>query len=317
MRLRKIRYAILGLTLLVLVFQSCAPSGGMPPAGAETPEPAAERMEEEGEKQEMKMASGQEMSLLAFSIGKADSLLLRSGETVYLIDTGRGRNWDTVEEGLAALGIRRLDGVIITHMDSDHVGGLKKLLKSGLTVDHLYAPAYYLPEKKEDKENPAVKAAGKTGLQVEYLRGGDELPLEGGRLRVLGPLTAAEDKEDNNSLVMLAEAAGGTILLAGDMEFPEEQSLLDAGAIPRADVLKVGNHGDGDATSDALLNAVQPKIAVISTSTEEKSDTPAKRVLRALQAWSTEVYQTQEAKRGILVTIRDGEIRAERLDALP
>ena len=72
-------------------------------------------------------ASG--MEIYTFSIGKADSLLLRSGETAYLIDTGRGRNWDTVEEGLAALEIRRLDGVIITHMDSDHVGGLKTLLK--------------------------------------------------------------------------------------------------------------------------------------------------------------------------------------------
>jgi len=161
-----------------------------------------------------------------------------------------------------------------------------------------------------------VKAVSKQDVELVYLQGGDTLPLEGGSLRILGPLKAATDKEDNNSLVMLAEAAGGRILLAGDMEFPEEQSLLDAGVIPGAEVLKVGNHGDGDATSDALLQAIQPKVAVISTSTEEKSDTPANRVRRALQAWGTEVYQTQEGKWGILVTIRDGVLSAARLDSL-
>ena len=314
------RWAALGLMLLLLVLQACSPSGGsMPPAGAESPrtEETPETEDTDGGKeQSMNQGSGQEMSLLAFNVGKADSLLLRSGSTTYLIDTGRGKNWETIEEGLKALGVERLDGVIITHMDSDHVGGLKKLLKSDLQVGCVYAPAFYLPEKKEDKENPAVKAVSKQNVELVYLQGGDTLPLEGGSLRILGPLKAATDKEDNNSLVMLAEAAGGRILLAGDMEFPEEQSLLDAGVIPGAEVLKVGNHGDGDATSDALLQAIQPKVAVISTSTEEKSDTPANRVIRALKAWDTEVYQTQEAKWGILVTIRDGVLSAARLDSL-
>ena len=316
------RWLSLGLTLLLLVLQACSPSGGsMPPAGAESPAveaaDTADMADAEGEKEQtMTEGSGQEMSLLAFNVGKADSLLLRSGSTTYLIDTGRGKNWETIEEGLKALGVERLDGVIITHMDSDHVGGLKKLLKSDLQVGCVYAPAFYLPEKKEDKENPAVKAVAKQNVELVFLQGGDALPLEGGSLRILGPLRAATDKEDNNSLVMLAEAAGSRILLAGDMEFPEEQSLLEAGVIPRAEVLKVGNHGDGDATSDALLQAIQPKIAVISTSTEEKSDTPANRVMRALKAWDAEVYQTQEAKWGILVTIRDGVISAARLDRL-
>ena len=261
-------------------------------------------------------AEAEEMTLTAFNVGKADSLLLQSGESAYLIDTGRGKNWEKIEEGLRRLGVTRLDGVVITHMDSDHVGGLKKMLKSGLETDHLYAPAFYLPEK-DGEENPAVKAARKSGPEVEFLQGGAELPLDGGRLLVLGPLHAAADKEDSNSLVLYAEAAGGSILLAGDMEFPEEEDLLRAGVIPRADVLKVGNHGDDDATSPALLSAVQPKAAVISTSTEEKASTPAKRVLKALEAWNTQVYQTQEAEWGIRVTVRDGEITAERLDRLP
>ena len=264
----------------------------------------------------VRSAAAEELSLMAFNVGKADSLLLRCGASAYLIDTGRGKNWEMIEEGLNTLGVDHLDGVLITHMDSDHVGGLKKMLKSGIRTDHLYAPTFFLPEK-EGQENPAVKAADKQDLEVEFLQGGAELPLDGGTIKVIGPLRAATDKEDSNSLVLYVEAAGGSMLLAGDMEFPEESDLLAAGVVPRADVLKVGNHGDDDATSPQLLSAVQPKLAVISTSTEEKSSTPAKRVLKALAAAGTEVYQTQEAEWGILVTIRNGKVMAERVDRLP
>lgn len=256
-------------------------------------------------------ARAAEMTLLVLNVGKADCMLLRSGETSYLIDTGRGNTFDRVSEALAGLSVTYLDGVIITHTDSDHVGGLKKLLKSGIEVGKIYTSAFYLPEKKEDRENPVLKAADKRNVSVAYLRGGDALPLDGGSLDVIGPLSAADDKEDNNSVVLLARAAGGSILLAGDMEFPEESELLSAGVIPRADVLKVANHGDGDATSEAFINAVRPSAAVISTSTEEKADTPAKRVLRLLEAWNVQVWQTQQAGTGILVTLRDGTVSVE------
>ena len=252
----------------------------------------------------------EELSLFVINVGKADSLLLRCGGGAWLIDTGRGRNVDTVLSALNQLQVSALDGIFITHMDSDHVGGLKKLLKSDIPVDTVYIPAFYLPEDGE-KENPAVKAAEKSDVPVIYLQGGDSLPLGSGVMKVLGPLRPAKDKEDNNSLVLLAEAAGGSMLLAGDMEFPEESDLLSAGAVPEADVLKIANHGDSDATSEALISMVRPRVAVISTSTEEKPSTPASRVLKLLKKWGTDVYVTQDAALGILVTLRSGELSVE------
>lgn len=254
--------------------------------------------------------AGEEMSLHVLNVGKADSMILRSGENIYLIDTGRGSTMDVTESALKEEGITHLDAVIITHMDSDHVGGLKKLLKTDVTLDHIYIPAYYLQEEK-DKENPAIKAAEKQGRETEILEAGQTLPLGEGKITVLGPISPATDKEDNNSLVLLAEAAGGSILLGGDMEFPEEAALLRAGVIPRADVLKVPNHGDGDATSEEFLRAVQPKIAVISTSTEEKETTPDPRIMELLEQMNVETYQTQDSRTGVLVTLRDGEAAVE------
>ncbi|MCR5297334.1 MAG: MBL fold metallo-hydrolase [Clostridiales bacterium] len=256
---------------------------------------------------------GAELSLLAINVRKADALLLRGGGSAYLIDTGAKKSADALLDALRAEGVTRLDGVILTHTHADHAGGLRSLLESGITVEKIYAPAYYVL-KKEDGKHPVEKAINKTGYPEEnviWLRAGDTLPLDGGKLTVIGPLEKNEEAENNNSLVLLAEGGGGSMLLTGDMEFPEESSLLNAGAIPHADVLKVANHGEGDATSTALISAVCPSLAVISTNSEDEPDTPDPRVISLLRNWDVDVRITQDAVTGVLVTLRNGEISVE------
>ena len=255
-------------------------------------------------------AESSELSLLAINVRKADALLLRSGESAYLIDTGSKKSADTLLSVLRAEGVTRLTGVILTHTHADHTGGLKELLASDITVENIYASAYYVL-KKEDGKHPAEKAIKKTDRKVIYISAGAELPLDGGKLTVVGPLALDSEKENNNSLVLLAEGGGGSMLLTGDMEFPEEQSLLDAGVLPQVDVLKIGNHGEDDATSAALIVALQPKLAVISTNTADEPDTPSPRVLKLLSGNNIPVLVTQDTANGILVTLRDGELLTE------
>lgn len=248
------------------------------------------------------------LSLYAINVGKADSLLLRSGSTAYLIDTGTEDSYPALEKALQAEGITHLDGVILTHTHKDHTGGLEYLLDSDIEIDQVYASGYY---NKKEKKHPAVVALKGTGRDVVYLLSGDSLPLDGGTLEVLGPLEADPEKENNNSLVLLATGGGGTMLLAGDMEFPEEQSLMQAGLISHADVLKVGNHGNPDATGNDFLEAVSPKAAVFSTDTNEEPDTPAIRIVTWMKQHGVEIYQTQETESGVLITLQNGEIAAE------
>lgn len=257
----------------------------------------------------VKAEEGGEMTLLAVNVRKGDALLLRSGESCYLIDTGKKKNYDALYRVLKENGIDRLTGVILTHSHSDHTGGLKQLVKSDIRIDHVYTSAFFVPEE-EDKENPVIKALKKTDLEPEYLKAGDSLPLDGGKLEVLGPLEKS-GTENCNSLVLLATGGGGSILLTGDMEFPEERSLLNAGLIPHADVLKIANHGEGDATSDQLVAAVSPSLALISTNTEDEPDTPDPRVMRMLGRYNIPVVQTQETQSGVLITLRNGEITTE------
>ena len=251
-----------------------------------------------------------EMSLLAINVRKADALLLRCGQSAYLIDTGIKKNSDILLAVLRKEGITKLTGVILTHTHADHTGGLKALLESEIVVENIYTSKYYVL-KKEDGKHPVEKATKKTDHEINYLVSGDTLPLDGGKLTVLGPLELNEDAENNNSLVILAEGGGGSIRLTGDMEFPEQDSLLKAGLIPHADVLKVGNHGEGDATSNAFVNAVQPSLAVISTNTEDEPDTPDPRVLKLLDDNKIPVLITQDANEGVLITLRNGEITTE------
>jgi len=256
-------------------------------------------------------AQGEEsLQLLAINVGKADCLLLQCGESLYMIDTGTEESWGAVSSVLKQQGITRLTGVIVTHTDGDHAGGAWALASSSIEVETWYASEYY---NVKEKKHPVIKAAALRGEDVHWLKAGDELPMAGGSLTVLGPISHDEDKENNNSVVLLAQAGGGSILLAGDMEFPEENELLSAGVIPPCTVLKVGNHGEADATLPELVAAVQPRLAVISTNTAEEPDTPAKRVMELLKQSGAQIVQTQEAQAGILVTVQGGKATANRL----
>ena len=256
------------------------------------------------------------LTLFAVNVGKGDALLVNAGEHTYLIDTGKVEHWGDVSRALKTMQIDHLTGVIFTHTDKDHVGGAMALATSSIRVDGWYASVYYADVK--ESKHPVVEAAALRGQKVTWLKAGDSLPLGDGALRVIGPMS--ESKTENcNSLVMIAEGGGGRMLLAGDMEHEEEFELLNAGVIPKCEVLKVGNHGEGDATSEALIRYVQPRIAVISTSTQEEPDTPDMAVLRNLYAVRAEVYETQQAESGVLVTLKDGQATAQLMSykALP
>ncbi len=251
------------------------------------------------------------VQLLAVNVGKADALLLSSGADTYLIDTGTAESWGQLSCALNTLGVTHLRGVILTHTHKDHAGGAFTLATSTLPVEAWYAPQYYTDVK--EKKHPAVLAANLRQAEVTWLRAGDVLPLGDGQITVLGPLSES-DTENCNSLVLLVEGGGGRMLLTGDMEFPEETELLTAGAIPRSDVLKVANHANKDATSDALVRQVQPRIAVISTNTAEEPDTPAVRVTSALRSVGADIYQTQHGQAGVLVTLQNGQATAQNMD---
>lgn len=252
-------------------------------------------------------AAQTDVQALFINIGKGDAALFFLGEARYLVDTGHKDHFDQLVRVLEAYDVSRLDGVIITHTDKDHVGGLKKLLKKGMQVDRLYAGTFHSEKSTED--HPVYEAAEKYGVPLTWLSAGDVLDAGGGcAFRVLGPLSLDPDKENNNSLVLRLTTPQGDMLLTGDMELPEEAELMQAGLIERAPVLKVPNHGEDDATGELFALTVQADWAIISTSTQEEPDTPDDKILNRLRKARSSIAVTQDAQIGILVSLQDGKI---------
>ena len=255
-----------------------------------------------------------QVELFAVNVGKGDALVVRAGDYTCLIDTGKEKAQEQLEVALKALGVEALDAVFITHTDKDHVGGLKWLRESDIEIRAIYASRYY-PNTTE-KKHPAVKAAKKLDLTVNWLGAGDSVPLgdSGAVFRVLAPEMEIPDDEDDNSLVMMLESPDGRILLTGDMEHVEEAALLTSGADLRCDVLKVANHGDSDATSAALIAACAPSVALISTDSAEKPGTPDAGIVRNVQGIGCAVCVTQDASLGIRVTLDGGRVAVENVN---
>ena len=128
---------------------------------------------------------------------------------------------------------------------------------------------------------------------------------------MLGPVVRSKD-EDDNSLVLMLETSQGRALLTGDMKLDGEEALIQSGRSLKCDVLKLGHHGNSDATSDLLIERTSPRLAVVSTDSDERPELPDQRVVKLLEDRGIPLYSTWKSGGGVLVTL-DGEPRAERV----
>ncbi|MCE5344073.1 MAG: MBL fold metallo-hydrolase [Eubacteriales bacterium] len=277
------------LALSVILCAACATLPFGRDAGAETPADDARQTT---------------VTALFLNVGKADAALFMLGNKCYLVDTGTKESADAMLRVLAFYHVTRLDGVVITHTDKDHVGGLKTLLKSDIAVGELYAPQFSVIS---EQEHPVAKLADKYAIPLRWLYAGDTITVDDTtKLVVLGPLTRDGENENNNSLVLRLVTPQGDMLLTGDMLVQEEGELLDAGLIQPAAVLKVSHHGADDASSEAFLYTLRPQLAVISTDPDEGASTPDPKIIRRLWNTGTEVFITHQASCCVQVTLNAG-----------
>ena len=240
-------------------------------------------------------------AILFVNVGKADAAILRFGDTTVLIDTGSAESAPQLIGGLNALGVTSINAVFVTHSHSDHLGGLDAL-SANYDISMVYSP--FFSEADKNDIGKIVKRAEKLSLPHAELKAGDTVPVaDGVTFRVLGPLALNETDDNENSLVLQFTYGGKTFLFTGDMQFAEEQALIASGVSLKSDVLKVGNHGNPDATGDDFGALVSPGFAVISTNTVEDPDSANPRVYAALP--SAQIAVTQDFPIGVLLTLDD------------
>lgn len=234
-----------------------------------------------------------EYCILSFiNIGKGDAFVLtvpQGGH--YMIDTGKKSDDEIVGQFLEEKGISHLDGIFLTHGHKDHAGGLKKLLKNGITVDTVYTSAV---DTVSYKDFDLEKLKDKYGFTHELLNTQDIVNLgsadSDASLQVLGPLEADMDNENNNSMIMMVSYKDTKFLMMGDAELEEESILAASGAVLSADVLKVGHHGKNDATGSEFLQMVKPSYGIITGSRYEDIESASQKVIARLRAEGIQEY---------------------------
>ncbi|MBR3502649.1 MAG: MBL fold metallo-hydrolase [Clostridia bacterium] len=245
------------------------------------------------------------VEITAFNVGKADAILVRVGEKLYLIDAGLEDGFGDLARALERENVTHLDGVFLTHVDKDHGGGMEALAATDIAIDAFYASPYFF--KRTMKENQIVRAAEARGMDVIWLNEGDAVEIAADcRFEVLGPLGPDPEDENNNSLVMKLVTPEGCALLAGDMEKDVEKLLVAAEADLSAVYLKVGHHGRADATGKDFVRAVSPEIAVISTDRVEEPRSADEKVIARLEKAGAQVYVTEDYERGVKVRLEGG-----------
>lgn len=245
------------------------------------------------------LLAGQKFAILFVNVGKADAAILRFGETTVLVDTGSAESAPQLLAALNLLGVAQIDAVFITHSHGDHLGGLAAL-SANYPIPMVYSPFYSVTDKNDIGK--IVKRAEKLSLPHKELLAGDVVPITSDvSFTVLGPLSLNEADDNDNSLVLQFTYGTKTFLFTGDMQFTEEQALIDSGTSLKSDMLKVGNHGNPDATGDDFGALVSPAFAVISTDTNVDTDSANPRVYAALP--NTTIVVTQDFPLGVLLTL--------------
>ncbi len=239
-------------------------------------------------------------SLTALDVGQGDCLVLRDRSACFMVDGGSSSvssvgNYRILPY-LRSQGISRLDGIIVTHPDEDHINGILEILtavkekQATLKVDVLYLPVW-MEESEEEEE--LKKAASAAGARICYLAKGDSIHTENMELTVLYPLYEGGIRSGNSGSVVLSMSCGNfDALLTGDLESNAESFLLP---LDRTyEYLKVGHHGSRGASSAEFLSQVQPSAAVISAPEDSIYGHPHQETLDRLTAAGAQAYVTRD-----------------------
>lgn len=219
-------------------------------------------------------------------VGQGQSILLQSDGKTFLVDCGGDddeASADITAEALLSQGISRLDGIVVTHFDADHAGGVAHLL-TRIRTDRLILP--YTDDEAGVAEALISKAQG----IVEYVREDLLYSFGNTKMTIFAPISYYSGNESSICILFQREECG--ILITGDRGELGESVLLREHVIPQVDLLVAGHHGSAGSTTSALLEAASPQIALISVGEDNRYGHPSDKVIGRLQEAGCEIYRT-------------------------
>lgn len=233
-------------------------------------------------------------------VGQADSILVQQGSSNMLIDAGNNADAQTIKNYLDSQGVKELNVVVGTHAHEDHIGSMDYIINS-FKVGKVYFPKQTATTKTFQEFVTAVK---NKGLQLTAPVVGNTFKVGDVAATILAPNGSGYDDANDYSIVIKLAYGSTSFLLTGDAEAISESQMVSKGLNLSATVLKVGHHGSKSSTSQAFLNKVNPKFAVISVGKGNSYGHPTQETLTRLKNKGITVYRTDE--NGTIVATSDG-----------
>ena len=254
------------------------------------------------------------LSITFLDVGQGDGIFLQAGNRTMLVDCGSSQEKEIGEDCLVPFlkskGITRLDAVVVSHGDQDHVSGIRYLLENpntGIEIGCLVMPDI---GGEDEVLTEFEHLPMKRKIPVSYKKAGDRMDGvlgEDVRLKCLHPGENDGGEADRNedSLVVLVEYGAFRLLLTGDVGVDGEKEILARESISPVTVLKAGHHGSDSSTSEEFLRELDPDYVVFSYGRGNRYGHPAEAVVERCQTSGAKIYET--GKSGAIEVLTDGE----------
>lgn len=245
----------------------------------------------------LRFYAGLEMTVL--DVGQGDGIFLRlPGGTTCFIDGGSTSIKQVGEYRILPYlkyeGVSKLDYVIFSHLDEDHINGMRELLQMDATMDGVKIGTMLFPEiaNPDDAYREFWDLAQRCGVKVSKIGAGDTISDKDFVLECLYPIknSWAEDK-NNHSTVLKLHYKNFSMLFSGDLGWEGERALLEAGVLEDVDVWKVSHHGSKYSGCQEFLDCIQANVSLISVGKNYYGH-PSAEILDRLNRSGSQIFAT-------------------------
>jgi len=233
-------------------------------------------------------------------VGQADAILIQSGDNAVLIDSGARNGERIILPYLESIGVSTLDVLVGTHPHADHIGGGANIVDA-IDVREVWMPNVTHTTRTFERLIDAIEA---NDVTVHLASAGDILTAGAIQMTVVHPSRTGYSSLNDYSLVFHMQFGETGFIFTGDGEGPTDFEILQNGWDVRSNVMLAGHHGSRTSSSEALIDAINPDIAVISVGDGNKYGHPHQVVLDRFAERNIEVLRTD--LEGTIVLVTDG-----------
>ncbi len=229
-----------------------------------------------------------ECRVTVLDVGQGQAILLQSRGKSFLVDCGGDYDKgaaNVTAETLLSQGISKLDGIILTHYDGDHAGGVPYLL-TRIEAENLFLP--YAKDENGVGERLHSISDGTVHSVCEDIK----ISYDSVEITIFAPISYNSGNE--SSMCVLFQTKNCDILITGDRGVKTEQLLLSRYDLPKLELLVAGHHGSKNSTSTQLLEKTQPEYVVISVGEDNYYGHPAQETIDRLLRFGCKILRTDQ-----------------------